>query len=172
MLYTNPVFNEIKQIAHGIASKYNIDNAPCDPQKIALYEGYNVFYASYCDSIKQELASYILDNNDIFINEDMETKNIIFSIAHELGIGILKLNRNRIYNRKYCENIFSSNQSLDDCKANVFALHLLLPDIILRKVFEWIYTDNALGLGTQWDSYSKALCINEINLKARVNGLI
>lgn len=172
MLYMNPIFNEIKQIAHEMASKYNIDNYPCDPQKIALYEGYNVLYASYREPVNQKLASYILDNNDIYINKDMSAKNMIYAIAHELGIGILKLNRNRTYSRKYCENIFLSNQSIDDYKANVFALHLLCPDVVLKKVFEWIYTDNALGLETQWNSYSKALCINEIYLKARVDGLI
>ena len=161
---TSEEYFSIKEITNNLVEKYNVD-IPCDPQIIANGEGYRVVFSSYDKPMKNKIASYILDNNTIHINNDLCTFDIIFSIAHELGIGILNLNRNRVFQRKHCENIFYDNQPIVDIKANIFAMNLLISPVAIKKVFDWIYIDNAIYCQSMWESYSRALCVKEYILK-------
>lgn len=158
----------IKKITNDLVKKYDVD-LPCDPQIIANGEGYKIKFSSYDESVKNKIASYVLDNNTIHINNDLCTFDIIFSIAHELGIGILNLNRNRVFHRKHCEYIFSNNQPIDDIKANIFAMNLLVSPSSIKKVLDWIYVDNSLFCHTRWESYSRAMCVKEYILKYMVD---
>lgn len=158
----------IKDISNSLLSKYNM-NIPCDPQIIANSEGYKVIFSTYDESVKYKISSYIMNDGVIYINEDLDSFDIIFSIAHELGIGVLNLNRNRVFNRKHCENIFSQDQTIDDLKATLFALNLLVSPSSIKKVLDWIYVDNSLSCNTRWESYSRALCIKEYILKYMID---
>lgn len=161
--------NEQRQKALAEANSLNIGYSPVDPQQIGLLIGIQSIFADYKPAISKKLAGYVSDEDSIYINRALSGHEMIFTIAHEIGIVVLKLNRERTYSKKDCLNPFNATQSQEDLLATYFAIHLLIPENELSWMKNSIATDRRNGYFFSMQKYADCFACKEEILLYRLN---
>lgn len=159
----------LKNKALSEANSLNFNMAPVDPQNVGLLVGVKTLFASYKPHIDLNLAGYVTDDDNIFVNRSLSGYDMIFTIAHELGMVLLKLNRNRVYSKQNCLNPFNRNQTEDDLLATYFAIHLLIPDNEVKWIQNAIKIDRKNGYFQSMQKYADCFVCKEHILLYRLN---
>ncbi|OJH14697.1 hypothetical protein ER70_07155, partial (plasmid) [Borreliella bissettiae] len=114
-----------------IILKHKILLIPVPIIKIAMGENLKIFEIGFQDKHK-DFSGYIqLNENSLYINENMSLENKRFTIAKHLGHYLMHKNqiKNLSKNENYYGDIQDSQMSIE---ANIFAANILVPTTTLK----------------------------------------
>lgn len=127
----------IRRIAHSVFDKHWDKQFPINAGKIAEGVGLRVEHTQ--GAVLRGRSGYLdREHSTIFINADESDIRQRFTICHELGHYVLGHTGN--LNRP-ADNTYPDASSDIESEANVFAVELLMPDIIVRSLYK-----NGIGI--------------------------
>lgn len=149
---------KVRAAAERLLDKYQITQAPVDPESIAEKECVDVRYVEFSGEAANEIHGfYDHEACKIYVNSADSVEEKLFTIAHELGHHIL--HQEYASGEKYVPRLKQHVDSLEENEADAFAVQLLVPSRAL-EVSSLLYPSNELAkqfLVTE-DVISKAQC--------------
>ncbi|MEM8820124.1 MAG: ImmA/IrrE family metallo-endopeptidase [Pseudomonadota bacterium] len=137
-----PDYLLVKREVSALLGKYDIDEPPVDPVRLARNEGLGVRFVSFAGDYSAVSGFYDPGENAIYVNEDEYPLRQTFTIAHELGHA--KLHRDWAASADYSLLWRDQSKNADDFhekEANAFAAHLLVPRKFLEKYYRTLTTE-------------------------------
>lgn len=121
--------------AEELVRKYRLIRPPVDPEEIAKREHVMVLYASFGDSVNDQVSGYSEPNRVIMVNKDQPPERKTYTIAHELGHFMLhpayiESDGYKLLARRDHQG---AKKSPEEEAADAFATELLVPFKILNS---------------------------------------
>ena len=124
---------ELEIRAHRVLDEYGITKPVVDVSKIAAGEGVKIVETEMPSMYKNVAGFYDEKRKTIFIAKNDEPHRKLFSVAHELGHIILNHRHATVQFRiTHSDERYPKEES----EANSFAVHLLVPEFMLREYME------------------------------------
>ena len=136
MVIPKPRFAEAANEANRLLQKHGYVSPPVDPEQIAEDEGIRVVYAEFEGSDNDDFSGFFeLSENTIYVNDDIATNRITFTIAHELAHYFLHQEyiRSNDYVPMPRRNEYKGKKPVEEVEADTFAANLLVPLSMLKR---------------------------------------
>lgn len=121
----------IRRIAHSVFDKHWDKQFPINAKKIAEGVGLHVVYTNN-ESLSDKSGYLNRTNNTIFVNSKDSDIRQRFTICHEIGHFVLG---HEGCQYRQASNSYPNAETTFEEEANVFAVELVMPDIVVRSLF-------------------------------------
>lgn len=166
--------NDIEKKTIQLLDDYLLSAPPINIEKLASKLGFEVLE----EDLEDEVSGFLLSKNDrkvIVINTNHHVNRKRFSIAHELGHGILHDKNRELYlDSKKTSYFFrdqnsSSGLNTIEIEANIFAAHLLMPQKLIQELIKKYSID--LNDDDDLSALAKKLKVSDQALTFRLSNL-
>lgn len=132
-----PDYARVRREVKRLHEEFDIKTPPVDPSRIARGLGISVFFVKFGVAQQNVSGFYDCEENAIFVNKEEWPLRQTFTIAHELGHGVLHKqwamsSEYRVLMRDQAYNGDEPHEK----EANAFAAHLLVPRFMLDEYWQ------------------------------------